>query len=112
VAAQISAQGVHYMPKSTVTIDHSLGKDEALNRLKGMLTQVKQNYGSQVSDLEENWTDNGGNFSFKAMGMKISGDLLVSDNRVDIDAEFPWAAKPFQGTIETTIRERAERLLS
>ncbi|HLU36316.1 MAG TPA: polyhydroxyalkanoic acid system family protein [Thermomicrobiales bacterium] len=100
------------MPKSTVTIDHALGKDEALNRLKGMLDQVKQSYGSQVSDLQENWTDNGGNFSFKAMGMKISGDLLVSDNRVDIDAEFPWAAKPFQGTIETTIRERAERLLS
>lgn len=100
------------MPKSNITVDHSLGKDEALNRLKGMLDQVKQSYGNQVTDLQENWSDNGGNFSFKAMGMKISGDLLVTDRQVSIDAEFPWAAKPFQGTIETTIRERAERLLS
>lgn len=100
------------MPKSNVTVEHSLGKEEALNRLKGMLDQVKQSYGSQVSDLEENWNDNGGNFSFKAMGFKISGDLVVTDNMVSIDADFPWAAKPFQGTIETTIRERAERLLS
>lgn len=100
------------MPKSTVSVDHSLGEQEALVRIKGMLGQVKENYGSQVSDLEEHWTDNGGTFSFKAMGFQISGDLTVTDSKVLIDAEFPWAAKPFQGTIETTIRERAERLLS
>lgn len=100
------------MPKSTVSIDHSLGEQEALERIKGMLSQVKENYGSQVSDLEEHWTDNGGSFSFKAMGFKISGDLTVTDSKVMIDAEYPWAAKPFQGTIETTIRERAERLLA
>jgi hypothetical protein len=93
-------------------IDHQLGEQEALGRLKGMLAQVKENYGSQVSDLQEHWTDTGGNFSFKAMGFKISGDLAVTDSKVMIDAEFPWAAKPFQGTIEATIRERAERLLS
>lgn len=100
------------MPKTTLNIPHNIGKDEALTRLHGMLASVKENYGSQVSDLEENWTDNGGTFSFKAMGFKISGDLVVSDNNVAIDAEFPWAAKPFQSTIETAIRERAERLLA
>jgi hypothetical protein len=99
------------MPKSTVHVDHSLGKDEALQRLHGMMGQVKENYGNQISDLQENWTDNGGNFSFKAMGFKIGGDLLVTDTGVDIDVEIPWAAKMFQSTIETTIRERAERLL-
>lgn len=100
------------MPKTDLVVQHSLGKEEALNRLKGMLESVKENYGSQVSDLEENWTDNGGTFSFKAMGFKISGELAVHDSDVRIDAEFPWAAKPFQGTIETAIRERAERLLA
>lgn len=100
------------MPKTDITIPHTLGKTEALNRLQGMLASVKENYGSQVSDLEENWTDQGGTFSFKAMGFKISGELAVSDDNVRIDAEFPWAAKPFQSTIETAIRERAERLLA
>lgn len=100
------------MPKTDINVSHSLGKQEALTRLQGMLASVKENYGSQVSDLEENWTDDGGTFSFKAMGFKISGELAVSDDDVRIDAEFPWAAKPFQGTIETAIRERAERLLA
>lgn len=99
------------MPKSTISIDHSLGKDEALRRLQGMLAQVKESYGNQVSDLEENWTDDGGSFAFKAMGFKIGGDLMVTDSKVMIDATYPWAAKPFQSTIETTIRERADRLL-
>lgn len=100
------------MPKTDINVSHSLGKQEALNRLQGMLESVKENYGSQVSDLQENWTDDGGTFSFKAMGFKISGELAVTDDNARIDAEFPWAAKPFQGTIETAIRERAERLLA
>jgi hypothetical protein len=100
------------MPKTTVRVDHSLGREEALQRLHGMLAQVKESYGSQISDLEENWRADGGTFSFKAMGFKIGGELEVTDNAVDIDVDFPWAAKMFQGTIETTIRERAERLLS
>ena len=100
------------MPKTTLNVPQTLGKEEALNRLHGMLMSVKETYGSQVSDLQENWTDNGGTFSFKAMGFKISGELMVTDTDVRIDAEFPWAAKPFQSTIETAIRERAERLLA
>lgn len=100
------------MPKTHITVPHSLGKGEALKRLQTMLSSVKENYGSQVTDLQEQWTDNGGNFSFKAMGFKIDGDLVVTDTEVRTDVEFPWAAKPFQSTIETTIRERAQRLLS
>lgn len=100
------------MPKTDLVVLHDLGKQEALNRLHGMLASVKENYGSQVSDLQENWTDDGGTFSFKAMGFKISGELTVEEDEVRIDAEFPWAAKPFQSTIETAIRERAQRLLA
>ncbi len=100
------------MPKSTVTVAHTLGKEEALTRLTGMLSQVKNQYGDRIADLQENWTNDGGTFSFKAMNFKISGSLKVSDTNVEINGEYPWAAKPFQGTIEATLRERAERLLA
>lgn len=100
------------MPKTEVSVPHNLGKDEAIQRLQGMLSSVKENYGNQVSDLQENWTADGGTFSFKAMGFKISGVLTVTDDDMRVQAEFPWAAKPFQSTIEAAIRERAERLLA
>lgn len=100
------------MPRSTVTVAHTLGKQEALARLTGILSQAKDQYGDRISDLQENWTDDGGTFSFKAMNFKISGSLDVSDTNVEINGEYPWAAKPFQRTIEATLRERAERLLA
>lgn len=99
------------MPKMNVTVPHQLGRDEALGRLKNLLTDMKQQYGDRVTDLNENWTDAGGTFSFKAMGFKLSGTLNVTDTEMQLNGELPWAAKPFQGTVETTIRERAERLL-
>ena len=95
------------MPKTSIAVDHQLGKDEALSRIKGMLAQVKENYGSQVSDLKENWTDHGGGLSFKAMGFTISGGLSRHAPKGGIDARFPWAGKPLQGTVEAKIRPRA-----
>ncbi len=100
------------MPKSTVTVTHQLGKDEALNRIKGILGQAKEQYGDRISDLQETWTADGGTFSFRAMGFKISGSLVVTDSDVRITGDYPFAAIPFKGTIESTLRERAERLLA
>ncbi len=100
------------MPKSSITVSHTLGKQEALRRLTGLLSQAKEQYGDRITDLREDWTESGGTFSFKAMNFRISGALDVSDTDVKINGEYPWAAKPFQGTIEATLRERAERLLA
>ncbi len=99
------------MPKSTVNVPHTLGQQEALNRIKGILGSAKEQYGDRISDLQEHWTADGGTFSFRAMGFKISGNLKVTDNDVAITGEYPFAAIPFKGTIESTLRERAERLL-
>jgi hypothetical protein len=106
-----TTRGSERVPKMNVTVPHQLGRADALQRLKSLLSDMKQQYGDKVTDLQENWTDAGGTFSFKAMGFKLSGKLNVTDTEMQLDGDLPWAAKPFQGTVETTIRERAERLL-
>lgn len=95
-----------------MNVPHQLSQDEALGRLKNLLTDMKSQYGDKITDLQENWSGDGGTFSFKAMGFKLSGTLQVTGSEMNLDGDFPWAAKPFQGTVEATIRERAERLLA
>lgn len=100
------------MPKMSMHIPHSLGQEEARQRIQGMISTLKDQYGSQITDLSEQWDGDTGTFSLKAMGFSLKGTLQVTGNEVKVDGDLPWAAKPFQGTIEATIRERAERLLA
>ncbi len=99
------------MPKMSMQIPHSLSQDEAQRRVEGMLADVKQQYGDKITDLTEEWNGDTGRFSFNAMGFNLAGHLQVTEQEVKVDGNLPWAAKPFQGTIEATIRERTERLL-
>lgn len=99
------------MPKMTINVPHQLPAAEATERIKGLLAQVKEKYSGQVSDLQENWGENGGTFSFKAMGFKIAGDLKVTDSEMVLNGDYPLAARPFKGKIEGIVREKATELL-
>src|SRR5690606_28720635 len=44
------------MPKMKMTIPHTLGQDEARQRVQGMISNMKEQYGDKVSDLEEEWS--------------------------------------------------------
>ena len=99
------------MPKFNMTIGHNLSQDEALARIKGLLGEVKTEFADKVSNLKEDWSGNRGIFSFSAMGFNVSGVITVHESGVDLAGKFPFAALPFKGKIEATIRERAEKLL-
>ena len=100
------------MPSSKVTVQHQLGKEEALRRIKGLLGDAQKQAGDQISDLHEDWTDDGGSYSFKIRGFTVSGSLEVRETDVEIDVDYPLAARPFKGKIEATLRERAQGLLA
>jgi len=48
---------------------------------------------------------------FAVSGFKVSWSLLVENNYVLIKGDITLLATPFNGTIESTIREKAEILL-
>jgi hypothetical protein len=96
----------------TMKIPYQISEDEALQRIKGMINELKQQHGNQVSNLKEDWQGNTGTFSLTAQGFNTGGTLTVEPNQVVLNGDIPWAAKPFQGMIEATIRERVDRLLA
>jgi hypothetical protein len=100
------------MPSFAMTVPHRLTQEEALGRIQRMLGEMKQQYGNQVTDLNETWNGNTGEFSMTAMGMKISGNVAVEPGEVKLNGNIPFAAVPFKGQIEKLIREQATQLLA
>jgi hypothetical protein len=99
------------MPKLSMKTQHALGQEEAVHRLQHGFSFVKSSFAAQLSDVSEQWDDNRLAFGFKAMGMKVSGNVVVEDSAVKLDADLPLAAIMFKGMIEQRIRQELDRLL-
>jgi hypothetical protein len=100
------------MAKLSMTIPHNLPIEEALQRIKRLLGEVKNQFADKVSNVKEDWRGTMGTFSFSAMGFSVSGSLIVKPNEINIFGTLPFAAVFFKGKIESTIRERARTLLA
>jgi hypothetical protein len=99
------------MPKISINMEHSLSQAVALERLKGLLNKLKSEFGNMISDLKESWDGNGAEFSFRAMGMSVEGEISVGDNTFKLDGKIPLAALPFKSKIEKAILDETTKLL-
>ncbi len=100
------------MPKFSVTVPHQMGREAAKEKLDRLMTRVSELYRDQVKDIEQQWDGNTLNFSFRTMGMTISGKTIVEENQVDVKGYLPFAAMLFKGKIENDIRTQLVKLLS
>ena len=100
------------MPEMKLSVPHQLNQDEAATRIKGLIKQVQAQYADKVSNLKESWEGNTGNFSFEVMGFPISGTLRIESSQVMMTGQIPFAAMPFKGMIENTLREKMTGLLA
>ncbi|MBS1528162.1 MAG: polyhydroxyalkanoic acid system family protein [Bacteroidetes bacterium] len=99
------------MPTLEISIPHNLPQQEALQRIKRLLSETKREHGDKIQNLTETWNGNEGNFSFKAMGYDISGTLTVTPATVELAGKIPFAVSLFKGQITKMINEKAGQLL-
>ena len=101
------------MPSFNVSIQHEMSREQAVEKLHGFSERVKDEFQSQVSDLQETWDELGNlNFSLKAMGMAIKGDVVTDDDQVNVSGNLPFAALPFRGIVEKTISDKISEALT
>ena len=100
------------MPKLSMSVPHSLGQEEASQRLKQKFSSIKETYKDQVSDLEEEWNGNVLNFRFTTYGVTIKGDVTAAPSDVKVKADLPMVAMMLKGTIERQISEQLGKLLA
>ncbi len=100
------------MPTIKISVPHQLGAEEAKRRITQLITETKAQFGQHVSDVQESWNGNQGNFGFKARGFNVSGNLQVEPTLANMEIHLPFAALPFKSRIEQEISTRARQLLS
>ena len=94
-----------------VSIPHSLGREEAMRRLKAGLTRAASSVPVLQVD-EERWEDNRMIFRVRALGQAAAGHVDVADDHVRVEVVLPWLLQRFAEAAQIAIRNRGNRLLT
>ncbi|MCL2743747.1 MAG: polyhydroxyalkanoic acid system family protein [Planctomycetaceae bacterium] len=101
------------MPLLKITEPHTLGKEEAVHRLRQKEIEIKEKNTYLVSDLSETWTTPYSmDFAFKIYGFSPTGSVCVEDDKVTISVDLPLAAMFIQGMLENEIRKELAKVLA
>lgn len=93
-----------------VTVPHSLGRDEAIRRLKSGLGSASSSVPILKID-EETWVESRLAFRFTALGQTAEGTADVEDDSVRIEVVLPWFLQKMAEMVQTTIASRTQILL-
>lgn len=94
-----------------VSIPHSLGREEAMRRLKTGLARAAASV-PVLSVDEERWEDNRMIFRVRAMGQAAAGHVDVAEDHVRVEVVLPWLLQRFAEAAQAMIRSRGDRLLT
>src|SRR5690606_18605844 len=72
-----------------VSIPHSLGKEEALRRLRPGLSRAAAAFPVIAVD-EERWEGERMNFRVRALGQAASGIIEVAEDQIRLEVTLPW----------------------
>jgi putative polyhydroxyalkanoate system protein len=99
------------MPNLTVSIPHQLSRQEARRRVEELVANLQRQYGGMASRVEQNWTGDTMNFAVSAMGMSVTGEVVVADDVVRLDVALPFALAMLAGNVKQQIEEEGRKLL-
>ena len=94
-----------------VSIPHSLGREEAMRRLKAGLTRAASSLPVLQVD-EERWEDNRMIFRVRALGQAAAGHVDVAEDHVRVEVVLPWLLQRFAEAAQIAIRNRGNLLLT
>ena len=94
-----------------VSIPHSLGREEAIRRLKVGLSRATSRLPVLQVD-EERWDDSRMIFRVRALGQAAHGHVDVADDHVKVEVTLPFLLQRFAEMAQAAIRERGKLLLT
>jgi hypothetical protein len=94
-----------------LSISHSLGKEEAIRRLKSGLAGVPATFHSVLAVQEEVWAGDHLQFRVSALGQVASGTIDVADDHVRLEVALPWLLAHLAEKMQPVIRNQGKLML-
>jgi hypothetical protein len=112
VRAYFSSSNMKAMSKPLIlSISHSLGKVEAVRRLKSGLGSVPATFRHVLTVQEEVWTGNHLQFRVSALGQVASGTIDVAEDHVRLTVALPWLLAQLAEKLQPLIRNQGQLML-
>ena len=93
-----------------ITISHTLGKEEALRRIRPALSKASQSF-PVLKVEEEIWTGDRLDFRVRAIGQSAAGNVQVGDDVVRLEVSLPRLLHKFAQAVQRTVEGRGRILL-
>jgi Putative polyhydroxyalkanoic acid system protein (PHA_gran_rgn) len=94
-----------------VSISHSLGREEALRRIKSGIAAARANYSTLLTFHEETWTGDRLAFHVSAIGQHAAGLIDVAEDYVRLEVTLPWLLAKFAEKVTPAIRKEGTLML-
>ena len=95
----------------TVSIDHRLGKVEAVRRLKEGFARTNGHLGAMIAIEQENWEGDTLRFRMRALGQTAAGSIEVLEDALRIEVSLPWLLAKTAKRLLPILRKQATLLL-
>ena len=95
----------------TVVVDHRLGKDEAIHRLKDGLVRTRGHLGAMIAVENESWEGDTLSFNLRALGQNAAARIEVLENVLRIHVSLPWLLAKAAKRLLPALRKETTLLL-
>jgi len=86
-----------------VSFPQGTTKARALEGLRANTPKLMTRFGSEVTELQQEWRENKLSFSLKARGFAVAGMLSVGDEQVELEVNLPLLARLMEGQIRDRV---------
>jgi hypothetical protein len=93
-----------------ITISHSLGKEEALRRIRPALGKASTSF-PVLKVEEEVWSGDRLDFRVRALGQVAAGNVQIADDNIRLEVILPWLLHKFGEAVQKTISAQGRVLL-
>jgi len=95
-----------------VTLPHEIGRDEVKRRLNEHAHEIADYFPGGLANVSTDWADDYTmHLNIAVVGQSVDGAIEAYDDHVVIDIDVPRALSFLRGTIESSLKKEASRLL-